>query len=149
MGTALERSESEPDIHRHAESYRIPAETVDGMDVIAVEVALKKAADHIRENGGPFFVESHTYRFRAHSMFDAELYREKAEVEEWKKQDPIDRFGGWLKSAGLIHDADIEAIEKSVADEIADAVEYAEAGEWEPVEDLTRDVYTPHENRGA
>jgi pyruvate dehydrogenase E1 component alpha subunit len=96
MGTALERSESEPDIHRHAQSYRIPADVVDGMDVVAVEVALRKAADHVRETGGPYFVESHTYRFRAHSMFDPELYREKSEVEEWKKKDPIDRFGGWL-----------------------------------------------------
>lgn len=145
MGTALARSESEPDIHRHAESYRIPAEAVDGMDVVAVEVALRAAANRVRETGEPYFVESHTYRYRAHSMFDAELYRDKAEVEEWKKKDPIDRFMAWAKSAGLIHNDDLAAIEKSVADEIADAVDFAEAGHWEPVEDLTRDVYTPHE----
>ena len=145
MGTALARSESEPDIHRHAESYRIPAEAVDGMDVVAVEVALRAAANRVRETGEPYFVESHTYRYRAHSMFDAELYRDKAEVEEWKKKDPIDRFTAWAKSASLIHDDDLAAIEKSVADEIADAVDFAEAGHWEPVEDLTRDVYTPHE----
>ncbi len=145
MGTALVRSESEPDIHRHAECYNIPAEIVDGMDVVAVEVALRTAAEQVRETGEPFFVESHTYRFRAHSMFDPELYRDKAEVEEWKKKDPIDRFAGWLKSAGLVHDADVDAIEKSVAEEIADAIDFAEAGQWEPVEDLTRDVYTPPE----
>lgn len=145
MGTALERSESEPDIHRHAQSYGIQAEAIDGMDVVAVEVALNGALERVRQTGKPYFVESHTYRYRAHSMFDAELYRDKAEVEEWKKKDPIEKFASWLKSAGLVHDADVAAIEKSVADEIADAIDFAEAGHWEPVEELTRDVYTPRE----
>lgn len=146
MGTALERSESEPDITRHAASYRIPAEVVDGMDVIAVELAARRAAAHVRSGAGPYFLENKTYRFRAHSMFDAELYRTKDEVEAWKERDPLPTLIGKLKELHTLHDADIEAIENDVTETIAKAVTFAEAGTWEPVEDLTRDVYTPRES---
>ena len=143
MGTALERSESETDIHRHAESYSMPAEVVDGMDVIAVEVAARRAVARVSAGEGPFFLENRTYRFRAHSMFDAELYRSKAEVEAWKHRDPVAMLGTWLRDAGMLHAAEEKQIEAEVAGEIADAVAYAEAGTWEPVEDLTTDVYSP------
>ncbi|MCC6920197.1 MAG: pyruvate dehydrogenase (acetyl-transferring) E1 component subunit alpha, partial [Alphaproteobacteria bacterium] len=141
MGTALVRSESETDIRRHAESYRIPAEVVDGMDVVAVEAAARRAAAAVRAGKGPYFLENRTYRFRAHSMFDPELYRDKAEVEEAKKRDPIRLFTTWADTAGLLHEADIATLERDIAAEITDAVSFAEAGSWEPIEDLTRDVY--------
>jgi len=144
MGTALARSESEPDFCRHAASYRIPAEAVDGMDVVAVERAARKAATAVRAGEGPYFLENRTYRFRAHSMFDAELYRDKAEVAEWKRHCPIDRFREWALSAGILHAADIEAIESEIASEIEAAVAFAEAAPWEPPQDLLRDVITPH-----
>lgn len=143
MGTALARSESEPDICRHAESYRVPAEAVDGMDVVAVENAARKAAAAVRSGEGPFLLESRTYRFRAHSMFDPELYRDRAEVAEWKKRCPIDRFRTWALSAGLLHQEDMTRIEADVEAEIEKAVAFAEAAPWEPVEDLLRDVMTP------
>ncbi len=143
MGTALERSESEIDFTRHAESYHMPAEAVDGMNVIDVEAAARRGADAVRAGEGPYFLENRTYRFRAHSMFDPELYREKAEVEEWKKHGPVVRFLTWLKQAGIAHDADVDAIEAEVAKVVEDAVAFAEAAPWEPLEDLTRDVYTP------
>jgi pyruvate dehydrogenase E1 component alpha subunit len=78
MGTAIERSESETSIAEKATSYRVPAETVDGMDVLAVEAATRRAVDAVRTGKGPHFVEFATYRFRAHSMADPELYRDKA-----------------------------------------------------------------------
>ena len=84
MGTALELHQADPDIAARAASYRIPAQSVDGMDVLAVEAAAKQAAVAIRAGGGPQFIECRTYRYRAHSMFDAELYRQKAEVQEWR-----------------------------------------------------------------
>ena len=143
MGTALDRSESQTDICRHAASYAVPAEAVDGMDVVAVEVAALRATAAVRAGAGPYLLENRTYRFRAHSMFDAELYRDKAEVETWKERDPILLFGTWLKSAGLVHDDDEAAIEQEAAREIEDAVAFAEDSDWEPLEDLTRDVYTP------
>jgi len=141
MGTALERSEAETDIRAKAASYRIVSEVVDGMDVTAVEVAARQAVHAVRETGEPHFLECRTYRFRAHSMFDAQLYREKAEVEEWRRDGPIVRFQGWLFENGIAHAADVEKIESDVQTEIEEAVAFAEAGSWEPIEDLTRWVY--------
>jgi pyruvate dehydrogenase E1 component beta subunit/2-oxoisovalerate dehydrogenase E1 component len=97
----------------------------------------------VRETGRPYFLECRTYRFRAHSMFDAQLYREKAEVEAWKAQDPIVRFETWARESGLIHPADLEPIRAAVAAEVDAAVAFAEAAPWEPVEDLTRYVTAP------
>jgi pyruvate dehydrogenase E1 component alpha subunit len=142
MGTALERSESETHIARKAASYNLPATTLDGMDVLAVETAAAEAVAAIRGGGGPRFFELLTYRFRAHSMFDAELYRDKAEVEEWKKRGPIVTFIAKLCAVGLLEDAELARIEADVEREVAAAVEFAERGTWEPVEDLVRDVYT-------
>lgn len=141
MGTALALSESEIDIHLKAQSYRIASEVVDGMDVVAVEAAARRAVEEIRSGGGPYFLECRTYRFRAHSMFDAELYREKSEVEEWKQRDPILRFGNWLRENDLLHARDFAAIESDVMREIDASVAFAEAGTWEPVADLEKDVY--------
>jgi 2-oxoisovalerate dehydrogenase E1 component len=143
MGTALERSEAETDIHLKAASYRIASEVVDGMDVVAVEVAARRAIAAIRATGKPFFLECRTYRFRAHSMFDAQLYRDKAEVEAWKAKDPIRRFQDWALSAGLAHPEDIVRLEGEIATEVQAAVAFADAGTWEPIEDLTRYVCAP------
>jgi pyruvate dehydrogenase E1 component alpha subunit len=141
MGTALAFTEAETDLHLKAQGYRMPSEVVDGMDVVAVEAAARRAAAAIRAGGGPQFLECRTYRFRAHSMFDPELYRTKAEVEEWKTRGPIMRFSAWLKETGLLHDADFAAIEAEADREVAAAVAFAEAGTWEPVDDLTKFVY--------
>jgi pyruvate dehydrogenase E1 component alpha subunit len=143
MGTALERSEADTDLCEKARSYKIAARSVDGMDVLAVREATAQAVAEVRAGGGPQFIEFRTYRFRAHSMFDAELYRTKAEVEKWKERCPIRLFSERLRAEGVLDDAALAAIEAQVADEIGAAVAYAEAGNWEPVEDLTRDVYTP------
>ncbi|HVM99160.1 MAG TPA: pyruvate dehydrogenase (acetyl-transferring) E1 component subunit alpha [Caulobacteraceae bacterium] len=140
MGTALELAESEPDIHKKAQSYRIPSEAVDGMDVVAVEAATRRAVAQVRETGKPYFLECRTYRFRAHSMFDAQHYRAKAEVEAWREKDPITRFQAWATASGLAHPEDLERIGADVAAEVEAAVAVAEAGTWEPVEELTRYV---------
>jgi pyruvate dehydrogenase E1 component alpha subunit len=141
MGTALERSESETDIHAKAAAYRIPSVAVDGMDVVAVEAAAMTAVAAIRADGGPRFLECRTYRFRAHSMFDAQLYREKNEVEEWKRRGPLVRFMEWLESNGMLHKEELVTMEAEIADEVERSVAFAEAGTWEPVENLTRHVY--------
>jgi pyruvate dehydrogenase E1 component beta subunit/2-oxoisovalerate dehydrogenase E1 component len=140
MGSALARTEAVGDIAAKARAYGIAAETVDGMDVVAVEAAARRAAATILDTGRPYFLEARTYRFRAHSMFDAQLYRDKSEVEEWRKKGPIVRFQGWLLENGLIHQSDIDGIVAAADAEIAEAVDFAEAGAWEPVETLTRHV---------
>jgi len=143
MGTALMRSESQTDLHLKAQSYNIASQAVDGMDVLEVEAAVREAAEAVRREREPRFLELRTYRFRAHSMADPDLYRTKAEVEEWKHRCPVENFAGMLRAEGLLSDAARKEMEASVAAEIAQAVAAAEAGPWEPVEDLTRDVYTP------
>ena len=140
MGTALGLSESETDISAKASSYRMSSETVDGMNVVDVEVAARRAVDQVRDGNGPVFLECRTYRFRAHSMFDPELYREKQEVKEWTEIGPIRRFQSWALEAGELNQSDIDAIEGEVAEEISAAVAFAEAGTWEPVTELLRDV---------
>jgi pyruvate dehydrogenase E1 component alpha subunit len=142
MGTALHRHQAQPDIRRKADAYGMPSEAADGMDVVAVEEATRRAAAHVRRGDGPFLLELRTYRFRAHSTADPELYRGKEEVAEWKRRDPIPLFTARLQEAGLVSDADLAALETAVGGEIDAAVREAEAGPWEPVEDLTRDVYT-------
>ncbi|HEU5262309.1 MAG TPA: pyruvate dehydrogenase (acetyl-transferring) E1 component subunit alpha [Gemmatimonadales bacterium] len=142
MGTALERHQSQTDLRLKAESYRLPAEQVDGMDVFAVETATRRAAQAVRRGDGPYFLEFLTYRFRAHSMYDAELYRTKEEVARWKQRDPIPAFETRLRESGLLRDADVARLEREVDAEIAAAVATAEAGPWEPVDDLLKDVHT-------
>jgi pyruvate dehydrogenase E1 component alpha subunit len=140
MGTALGISESETDLCLKAASFELAAWPVDGMDVLAVEAAARRAADGVRQGGGPHFLELRTYRFRAHSMYDPQLYRGKEEIEAWKTRDPIATFTARLEAAGVIAASDVEALESAVAAEIADALAFAEGGTLEPVEDLTRFV---------
>jgi len=142
MGTALRYAQAETDLTKKAASYKVTAATVDGMEVLAVEAAAKKAAAFVRAGQGPYFLECRTYRFRGHSAFDTELYRTKEEVEAWKKRDPIATFTQYLKEQGLLGPEDLQEIEREVAFEIEAAVDFAEAGTWEPVEDLTRFVYS-------
>jgi len=143
MGTHLSRHQAQTDIARKAQGYGLPGEAVDGMDVLAVEAATRKAVESVRRGDGPYLLEARTYRFRAHSMYDAELYRGKEEVEQWKKQDPITTFAARLREWDLLSDQDLANLETAVAVEIAEAVAFAESGPWEPVEDLLKDVYTP------
>jgi pyruvate dehydrogenase E1 component alpha subunit len=140
MGTALGRSESQTDLCAKARSFRMEAACVDGMDVLAVHESTRAAAAEVRAGRGPYFVEYRTYRFRAHSMFDPELYRDRAEVDEWKKRGPIHGLTERLKAAELLTEEEFLALEAEVASEIEAAVSFAEAGTLEPVEDLLQHV---------
>ena len=142
MGTALARSESQTDLCAKAAAFKVPTLKVDGMDVVAVFEAAKQAADYVRGGGGPFFVEFQTYRYRAHSMFDPELYRDKAEVDEWKKRGPIHNLTNRLKAEGKLTEEAFLALDAEATKEVEAAVAFSEAATWEPIEDLTRDVYT-------
>jgi pyruvate dehydrogenase E1 component alpha subunit/2-oxoisovalerate dehydrogenase E1 component len=142
MGTALSRSESVTDISRKASAYAVATEAVDGMDVLAVDAAAARAVAAVRTTGTPYLLECRTYRFRAHSMFDPELYRTKEEVEQWKKRDPIPMLISRMRQESLINEQDIAMIEKDVAAEVDDAVAFADAGMLEPIDELTRFVYS-------
>jgi TPP-dependent pyruvate/acetoin dehydrogenase alpha subunit len=140
MGTRIERALSQTNLTATAATYGMPAESVDGMDVVAVDHAAARAAARVRAGNGPFFLECRTYRFRAHSMFDAELYRDKSEVDDWKQRDPIARLRSQLTETRVLDDDGFAALDAAVDQEVAHAVAFAEAGSWEPVDQLTRDV---------
>ena len=143
MGTALARSESQTDIQAKAMAYGVRAAAVDGMDVFAVEDACRAALAHARAGHGPSLLEFRTYRFRAHSMFDPELYRDKAEVEQWKSRGPIHTFSARLKAQGHLAEERFLELDAQAGAEVDRAVAFAEAAGWEPVEDLAKDVYAP------
>jgi pyruvate dehydrogenase E1 component alpha subunit len=142
MGTFISKHEADTDLVHKPAGYGIAAEQVDGMDVMAVREACLRGATHVRTEHSPYFIELRTYRFRAHSMYDAELYRDKVEVEHFKERDPIELFRGTLLGAGEIDAAELQALEARANETVASAVATAEAGEWEPVSDLTKYVYT-------
>jgi pyruvate dehydrogenase E1 component alpha subunit len=141
MGTAIERYESETDLALKAASYEMTAWSADGMDVLAVEEAARRAAAEVRDGDRPCFLELRTYRFRAHSMYDPDLYRTKDEIERWKEHDPIPALTARLMDSGLLSDADVDELEQAIAQEVEDAIAFAEAGTFEPVEELERFVY--------
>jgi pyruvate dehydrogenase E1 component alpha subunit len=142
MGTRIDRALSQTDLAAKARVYGMRADAVNGMDVLAVEKAARDAVERVRAGAGPEVLELQTYRFRAHSMSDAELYRDKAEVEAWKERDPIRLLAERLTAQGWLDVPARAALDERVEGEMAQAVAFAEAGTWEPVEHLTRDVYT-------
>jgi pyruvate dehydrogenase E1 component alpha subunit len=143
MGTALERSESQTDLCVKAAAFGMATIKADGMDVVSVLEAAKRACERVRDGNGPVFVELRTYRFRAHSMFDPELYRDKKEVEAWKTRGPIHTFTARLKLQGHLTEEQFLEMDRAAMAEVDEAVAFAEAGTWEPVEELTRHVTAP------
>lgn len=141
MGTALTRSESEVNLPMKAASYEVPAWSVDGMDVDAVADAARRAVLSVRAGDGPCFLELRTYRFRAHSMYDPDLYRTREEIARWRERDPIDAYVQVLRDAGTLDDEALEGLRDEARAVVDDAVAYAEAGTLEPVEEMTRFVY--------
>ncbi|WP_433493064.1 pyruvate dehydrogenase (acetyl-transferring) E1 component subunit alpha [Nocardia grenadensis] len=141
MGTALRREHAVTDLALRAASYGMVSWPVDGMDVEAVGAATRRAVASIRGGGGPCFLELRTYRFRAHSLYDADRYRDKAEIERWKARDPIPRLSAELRASGDLDEAGLTALEDAVAAELDEAVAAAEEAPREPVADLTRHVY--------
>ena len=142
MGTALALEESNQKIHLKAASYGIASQVIDGMRVVDVEAAAQAACTAIRNGEGPHFIECQTYRFRGHSMFDTQLYRDHSEIEEWKSKGPIVQLTQWLKETHQIEAEELQAIEQAVEQEIDEAVSYAENTPVEPVTNLLKHVYT-------
>ena len=143
MGTSLKSSESQVDLALKAASYAIPSWSVDGMDVMEVHRATTKALSAIRASGGPMFIEFQTYRFRAHSMFDPDLYRDPDEVERWKERDPITTFAGRLVADDVITDDELEAMWAAARDETENAVADADAAPIESADTLLDHVTRP------
>lgn len=142
MGMPFELAEAETDLVKKAKAYDMQAESVDGMDILKVTEAAKKAIKYVRKQKKPYFLECQTYRYRAHSMFDPERYRDKKEVDEWKKRDPINTFSDYLKEKGIAGEKDLKKIRNDVLKEVEEAIKFAEEGTDESIENLTNFVYS-------
>ena len=143
MGTATERASAIYDVAQRACSYDMPAEVVDGMNVLAVRDAVARAVQRARDRYVPTLLEVRTYRFMGHSMSDPihGHYRTKDEVEEMKAKDPIQTFAAKLRSDGLLDDERLQAMEADVADEVGDAQRFADESPDPAPDMLTADVY--------
>jgi len=141
MGTSVERASAVSEIRQKAEGYLIPNERVEGMDVMQVYEAAKKALDYVRAGNGPYLLEIVTYRFVGHSMGDPERYREKQEVEKWREDDPIGIFRTKLVSKKTATAKALDDIEKRAIQDAEKAVEFAEASPEPALEALWENVY--------
>jgi len=142
MGTAVEYASAVREMAKKACAYEMPAERVDGQDVLAVYEATKAALDHCRSNKGPYFLEALTYRFRGHSMADPEMYRTKEEVEEYRRQrDPIVLFRNRLIQEGITVMAELDDIDRDVDDIVAAAVRFADESPEPDPQTVTDHVY--------
>lgn len=140
MGTSVERASAVSEIRQKAEGYQIPNERIEGMDVMNVYEAAKKAIEYVRSGKGPYLMEVVTYRFMGHSMGDPERYREKQEIEKWKEEDPIGIFRKTLRAKKVAAKA-LDEIEDRAMQDAVKAVEFAEASPEPAPEALFEDVY--------
>jgi pyruvate dehydrogenase E1 component alpha subunit len=141
MGTSVRRVSALVEVYQRVAAYGIPAEQVDGMDVLAVNSAVARLTERVRAGDGPAFIEATCYRFRGHSMADAEFYRPKEEVDRWRHLDPIAQFRQKLVAAGDITDADAERMQAEADAIAAEAVRYAEESPQPPIDSLMRHIY--------
>jgi pyruvate dehydrogenase E1 component alpha subunit len=141
MGTAVERASAVSEIRQKAEGYQIPNERIEGMDVMNVYEAAKKAIEYVREGNGPYLLEVVTYRYMGHSMGDPERYRDKQEVEKWRKEDPIGIFRKKLLSKKTATAKALDDIEERAMQDAVKAVEFGEASPDPAPEALFEDVY--------
>jgi pyruvate dehydrogenase E1 component alpha subunit len=145
MGTAIKYTHAMTELEKKGAAYGIESSAVDGMNLMEVMDAANTAVQKVRSTGKPYLLVCNTYRFRAHSMFDAELYRDKVEVDEWKKRDPIPQFEQFLLQQQWISESEIAAFESKIENKIQKAVAFAEAGTWEPLDQLIKFVYSESE----
>ncbi len=143
MGTSTDRALAQTEIWKFGQTYGIPSEKVDGMDVLAVRAVVGRAVARARQDKTPSLIEADTYRFRGHSMRDpaGAVYRTKEEVEHEKERDPIVMFRERVLTAGILTEADVRALEKDVNDRIDEAVAFADASPEPPDEWLFTDIY--------
>jgi TPP-dependent pyruvate/acetoin dehydrogenase alpha subunit len=128
-------------LSERAKSYGIPGKTVDGMDVLAVYEAVGEAVARARKGQGPSIVECKTYRYHGHFGGDPQTYKPKEEVEEWLKKDPIPRYRKYLLEHKVLTAADVDKIDKEIADEIERAVKFAVESPYPAPEETLEDVF--------
>ncbi|HRK64490.1 MAG TPA: pyruvate dehydrogenase (acetyl-transferring) E1 component subunit alpha [Terricaulis sp.] len=142
MGTSIQRSSSETHLHKRGISFNIPGEEVDGMDVVAVREAGKRAVERARAGQGPYLLEMKTYRYRGHSMSDPAKYRTKDEVDEMKaKRDPIEHVKKLLIDAGHADEDELKQIDRDIRAVVTESAEFAQSSPEPDPSELLTDVY--------
>lgn len=141
MGTSLERHSAVTDLSQKAASLGVPGVRIDGMDVIAVRETVGEHLRIAREERRPTLLEAFTYRYRGHSAADPEVYREPAEVDEWRERDPIETFSKRLLDARLVDETQLEELNQRVEARVAECVEFADRSPEPPLESLYDDLY--------
>ncbi len=129
------------DVADRASSYGIPGYIIDGNDAVEVYTKVGEVAKYVREGNGPVLIESKTYRWLGHSKSDAQIYRTKEEVEDWKKKCPIKRLRSYLIENKIMTEEELDKVEKDAKQAIEDAVEFANNSPNPPIETITEDVY--------
>jgi len=141
MGTSVERTANHTEIWKLGLGYEMPCGPVDGMDPVAIYEAVAKAVARARKGDGPTLLEAKTYRYKGHSMSDAQHYRTKDEVAEYQKIDPITTILEVIKKNKYASDKEIEKINQEVKEIVADAVKFAEESPFPKEQDLYDSVY--------
>jgi len=141
MGTDIRYVSAVIEVYKRAEAYAMPAEQVDGMDVLAMYEATQRLTRHVRAGFGPAFLEAITFRFRGHSMADPEFYRTKQEIQRWRDLDPIAALRKKLEPDGVIDDAAFQSLQQQIEDVVNEAVRFAEESPKPPPEALEENVY--------
>ncbi|MFM1874694.1 MAG: pyruvate dehydrogenase (acetyl-transferring) component subunit alpha [Bacteroidota bacterium] len=142
MGTSVERTSNVSDLYKLGHAYEMPSEAVNGMSVEAVYEAVKKAADRARKGDGPTLLEVKTYRYKGHSMSDPAKYRTKEEVENYKKQDPIQQVLDVIVKNKYASDEELEEINQRVNAEVEACVTFSEESPFPDASELYEDVYS-------
>ena len=141
MGTSVERTANHTEIWKLGLGYEMPSKAIDGMDPITVMDEVTEAVERARKGHGPTFLEAKTYRYKGHSMSDAQHYRTKKEVQDYQKIDPINTTLDVILKKKYATEQEIETINKQVKDTIADAVKFAEESPFPTEKDLYDSVY--------
>ncbi len=141
MGTSVGRSSNVTNIAELGKAYEMPSETVDGMKAETVHEAVARAAERARKGEGPTFLEIMTYRYKGHSMSDPQKYRTKEEVEQYRKQDPIETTAATILKKKYAMQADLDAISARIDAEIDECVKFAEESPFPDDSELFKDIY--------
>ena len=145
MGTSVERTSNVTELHTLAEAYDMPSAPVDAMRVEDVHNAVAEAAKRARKGDGPTFLEFRTYRYKGHSMSDPAKYRTKEELEEYKKQDPIEQVKQTILKNKWATEDELKAIDTEIKSQVADAVQFAEDSPWPEASEAYTDNYVEND----
>lgn len=141
MGTSVQRTSNVHELYTLGESYDIPSEAVDAMDVEAVHDSVERAAKRARAGEGPTLLEFRTYRYKGHSMSDPQKYRSKEEVEEYKQRDPIEQVRHTILDKKIASAKDLAAIEEKVNAQVEESVKFAEESNFPDPSEALKDIY--------